>query len=91
MAQVKFGAAQLKNPTPANWSNVINVSTVILGALITYLGTRPNPFPVGMASNIQSISGLLLTIGNGLKPFLGVETTQKNVPIDDVASMKADA
>lgn len=89
MAQVKFGAAQLKNPTPTNWANAINVSTVILGALIAWLGTS-NFISLPISSIIQSILGLLLTIANGLKPFLGVETSRTNIPIEDVSSMKID-
>ena len=88
MATVKFGRSQLKNPTPASWSGAINVGTVILGALIAWLGTA-NFIPASTSSVLQSIFGLLLTLGNGLKPFLGVESTKETVPIDQVTEMEA--
>lgn len=86
---IKFGAKQLKNPTPANWSNAINVLSVILGVIIAWLGTA-NFIPANTSSIIQSICGLFLAIVNGLKPFLGVETTQSDVPISEVTAMNAD-
>lgn len=89
MGQIKFGRAQLKNPTPANWSAAISVSTVILGAVIAWLGTATF-IPVKVSTVLQSILGLLLTVANGLKPFIGVETTKKSIPVEDVSSMEVD-
>lgn len=90
MSEIKFGRAQLKNPTPANWSSAIKVATVVLGAIIAWVGTATF-IPTNIATIIQSILGLLLTLSNGLLPFLGVQTNQSDVPIADVASMETDS
>ena len=87
MGKVRFGRGQLKNPTPANWSAAINVSTVILGAFITWMATQ-DIIPPHSSTVIVGIAGLLLTIGNGLKPFLGVQTEQTTIPKSDVTSME---
>lgn len=89
MAQVKFGASQLKNPTPSRWGNAVKVFTVLASTLLAWVGTA-DFIPLKTSGVVQSILGLLIAISNGLLPFLGVETTQTNVPIEDVASMKAD-
>lgn len=83
---IKFGRKQLSNPTPASWSSAINVITVILGIIIAWLGTA-NFIPSNTSSVLQSVGGLILALCNGLKPFLGVVTTQQNVPIENVSSM----
>lgn len=86
MAQVKFGTSQLKNPTPSKWSVGIQIFTVVAAAVLAWLGTASFIHP-GTASIIQSVLGLLITIANGLKPFLGVETNQENIPIENVGEM----
>ncbi len=84
MANIKFNANQLKNPTPKSISNFVNVFTVVAGALIAWIGTA-NFIPAQLSGILQSVLGLLLSIANGLKPFFGVETTKEAVPIEDVA------
>lgn len=83
---IKFNAQQLKNPTPTNLSNGIQVFTVIGGIIIGWVGTA-NFIPVQTAGMIQSILGLLVGIANGIKPFFGVETTDTEVPIEQVGEM----
>lgn len=87
MGTVKFGRSQLKNPTPASWSAGINVATVVLSTFIAWVGTA-NFIGAHTSSIIQSICGLLVGLGNGLKPFLGVETGQQEVPIEKVTAME---
>jgi len=87
MASVLFGKNQLKNPTPSGLSNVIQVFTVVAAIILAWIGTA-NFIPVHLSSILQSILGLLIGIANGLKPFFGVETTQKTVPIDQVGEME---
>lgn len=87
MANIKFGANQFNNPTPANWSNAIQIFTVIAATVLAWIGTA-SFIPAGLSSTLQSILGLLIGIANGLKPFLGVETTQKEVPIEDVKEIE---
>lgn len=84
---VNFGRSQLKNPTPSKLSGWVKAFTVIIGIVIGWIGTAPF-IPSGTSTNIQSVLGLLLAIGNGVLPFFGVETSQQNVPIDQVAEME---
>lgn len=87
MATIKFGASQFSNPTPANWSKGIQIFTVLAATILAWIGTA-NFIPVGITSILQSVLGLLIAIANGLKPFLGVETKAKTVPIDDVREIE---
>ena len=86
---VSFGRSQLKNPTPSGLSGWIKALTVIIGILIGWIGTAPF-IPANTSTNIQSVLGLLLALGNGILPFFGVTTEQSQVPIDDVSEMKPD-
>ena len=83
----KLGLKQYSNPTPAIWSNAIAIFTVVAGAVIGWIGTATF-ISAHTSTIIQSILGLLLTIANGLKPFIGVETNLKSVPIEDVTAME---
>ena len=83
MSAIKFGIKQLKQPTPANWSNGINIFTIVASTILVWIGT-PNFIPLGLSSVIQSILGLLIGISNALKPFIGVRITQKEIPIESV-------
>lgn len=88
MANVKFGVNQLNKPTPANLANIIQIYTVIAAVIVAWIGTNAASFiPANVSSIIQSILGLGIGIANGLKPFFGVATTQKSVPIDQVQEM----
>lgn len=84
---VNFGRNQLRNPTPAGLSGWVKASTVIIGILIGWIGTAPF-IPANTSTNIQSILGLLLAIGNGILPFFGVETTQSKIPVEEVSEME---
>lgn len=86
MATVQFGTGQLKNPTPSGLSNYIQVFTVVGAIVLAWVGTA-SFIPLQTSSIIQSILGLLIGIANGIKPFFGVETNQKTVPIEDVTAM----
>jgi hypothetical protein len=89
MATVKFGKSQLGNPTPSKWSDGIQVFTVLASAILAWVGTA-SFIPIHMSGIIQSILGLLIAIANGLKPFLGVETTASEVPIEKVTAMEVE-
>lgn len=84
---IKFNAKQLKNPTPSNVSNIIAVSSVMLGVFIGWLGTQ-NFIPANLSTIFQSIGGLLLAILNGVKPFFGIQPTGDSVPIENVTAME---
>ena len=83
---INFGRKQLRNPTPPGLSGWVKVFTVIIGIVIGWIGTAPF-IPAGTSTNIQSVLGLLLAIGNGILPFFGVETSQEDIPIDNVTEM----
>lgn len=83
---IKFNAKQLKNPTPSNISNIVAVSSVILGIVIGWLGTQ-NFIGVHTSTMLQSIGGLILAILNGVKPFFGVQPTGDVVPTENVTAM----
>lgn len=87
MGKVRFGKKQFNNPTPANWSSGITVATVVIGIIITWLGSTTFIGPNTIAIS-QSIGGLLITLMNGLKPFLGVVTPQTSIPKGDVTAME---
>ena len=85
---VKFGPKQFKNPTPTKLGNGIQIFTVVAAIVLAWLGTATANFiPLKESGITQSILGLLIGIANGLKPFFGVETTQKEVPIENVSGM----
>ena len=88
MATIGFGRKHLKNPTPSRLANAIKIFTVIGGILLGWIGTV-NFIPLGTSSIIQSILGLLIGIANGVLPFFGVNTTQTEVPIENVTQMDA--
>lgn len=87
MKTTRFGRSQLKNPTPAGLSSVIAVFTVIAGIIITWLGTI-DFIKESIVTIIVSVLGLLVAIGNGVKPFFGVETQLKEINIDNVSEME---
>ena len=84
---VLFGVKQFSRPTPTSWSNSIQIFTVIAAVILAWIGTA-NFIPAKESSIMQSILGLLIGIANGLKPFLGVSTSQANVPIQQVGEME---
>lgn len=88
MPEVKFGTGQLSNPTPSRVSKILDGFTGIAGVVIAWIGTADfiSSYDAKVA---QSILGLLVGIAQVLKPFFGVQTNQRNVPIDDVKEMKS--
>lgn len=85
--QIQFGSKQLKNPTPTNVGNFIQVYTVIAAIILAWIGTA-NFIPTNTGSIIQSILGLTIGIANGVKPFFGIETNKTRVDIDKVSEME---
>jgi len=84
---VTFGRKSLSKPTPTRLANGIQVFTVIGSITLAWVGTA-SFIPVEVGTVIQSILGLLIGIGNGVKPFFGVETEQQEVPISEVTEME---
>ena len=88
MGTISFGTKQFNKPTPNGLSNAIQIYTVIASVVLAWMGTA-NFIPVHSSSVIQSILGLTIAVANGLKPFFGVTTDQKTVPIEQVGEMEA--
>lgn len=87
MATVSFGPKQFNKPTPTSLANAIQIYTVVASIVLAWIGTA-NFIPANTSSTTQSILGLTIGIANGLKPFFGVVTDQKSVPIDQVGEME---
>ena len=87
MAEVKFGRKQLSNPTPKgvafNINIIIGVCTAVSGWIssASYIPAKPSTITT-------SILSLVVLICMGLKPYFGVETSDKKVPIEDVGEME---
>lgn len=86
MAQVKFGTKSLSSPTPQKLSNAINITSAIAGAVVAWLQTV-DFIPTQTVKIVSGICGLLIMIALAVKPFFGVHTEQKEVPIEDVGTM----
>lgn len=86
MADIKFGKAQLKNPTPSKLVDMIQVYTVVASIVLAWIGTA-NFIPLHLSGVLQSILGLTVGLANGIKPFFGVVTNQETVPIESVTAM----
>lgn len=83
---MKFGAKQLKQPTPTSVGNIIQVFTVVAACVLAWIGTA-SFIPANTSSVIQSILGLIIGIANGLKPFFGVHTESTTVDVENVSQM----
>lgn len=87
MAEVKFGRKQLNNPTPKGVSFNINIIIGVCTAISGWVSSA-SYIPSNTSSIIASILSLVVLICMGLKPYFGVETSDKEVPIEDVGEME---
>lgn len=87
MADIKFSAKQLNNPTPAGLNRWVRVFTVVVAALIAWMPTN-NVVPHNVQDVLTPILALLMTIANGIAPFFGVELNGSTVPSGDVTSIE---
>ena len=87
MTNVKFGTNQLGNPTPSRIGMGLDIFTGVAGCVIAWLTTAAF-IPSTVSNVLSSILGLLIGISQVIKPFFGVQTTRKNVSVDDVTEMK---
>lgn len=87
MTQVKFNRKQLANPTPkgiAFWLNVVMaVCTAVAGWIssVSFIPAKPSTIT-------SSLLSLIVLICMAIKPFFGIETDEKKVPIDQVGEME---
>lgn len=82
-----FGKNQLKNPTPANTSLIIDIISAVSGVLVSWLLTV-NFIPNNISNIIGSILGLVILVVQAIKPFFGVKITGNSVPADKVTGME---
>lgn len=87
MAKVKFGRRQLVNPTPKGVAFKFNVAIAITTAISGWVSTTPY-IPSQPSSLITSLLSLLVLIMMSIKPFYGVQTEVKSVPLEDVGEME---
>lgn len=83
MAKSTFGVPSLKKPTPKKWSNAIDIFTAVAGAVSGYVITAEF-IPSSVSNIIGSILGFFITIAQVIKPFIGVNVAQEEVPIEQV-------
>lgn len=87
MAEVKFGRKQLNNPTPKGVAFRINIIMAICTAVsgwissVGFIPAKPSTITSGLLS-------LVVLICMAIKPYYGIETTEKEVPIQDVGEME---
>lgn len=89
MAEIKFGASQLKNPTPSHINLWVKVFTVAGAAFMGWAATNTMIGP-NTKNIINSILGLALTLTNLLAPLFGVDLSQKSVPTSEVTAIDTD-
>lgn len=89
MADIKFGRAQLSNPTPSKVNLIARVFTVVAGIFLGWMSTNNLIGPVTQGY-IGSIVGLALALVNGLAPLFGVDVNSPIVPTSKVKSLDTD-
>lgn len=85
MTQVKFGADQVSNPTPANINKWVRVFTVAGGIFMAWMATASVMGP-NTKDIINQVLGLALGLANGLAPLFGVEVSGK-IPAAEVTAI----
>ena len=87
MAEVKFGRKQIGNPTPKGVAFKLNVIMAISTAIAGWINTV-DFIPARPSSITAAFLSLIVLICMALKPFYGVETNEKEVPIEEVSEME---
>jgi len=87
MKKIKFGRKQLDNPTPRGVAFNLNIVMAICTAASSWLSSTPY-IPAKPSTIASSILGLVVLLCMAIKPFYGVETTEKTVPVKDVSEME---
>lgn len=85
MAQVKFGTAQIDNPTPSSVNLWVRVFTVAAATFLAWMSTA-NIIGPNTKDIVTQVLGLLLLMTNGLAPLFGVQLSG-NVPAKDVSAI----
>jgi len=88
MANVKFGAGQVNNPTPSAVNLWVRVYTVTASIFMVWLPTSGVVGP-HTAQATCSILSLTLLLANGLAPLFGVKLPGKTVKAKNVTAVSA--
>lgn len=88
MAEIKFGTAQISNPTPSRVNLIVRIFNVVAGIFLGWMMTTPNGM-IGTKTQayVSSILGLVIALVNGIAPLFGIELDRKTVPADQVTAM----
>lgn len=88
MANIRFGANQISNPTPSRINLIVRIFNVVAGVFMGWMMTTPNGM-IGLKTQgyISSILGLAIALVNGIAPLFGIELDRKTVPADQVTAM----
>ena len=87
---IKFGTAQVSNPTPSKINLWVRVYTVVAGIFLGWM-TTTNLIGPNTQNNLSSIIGLTLALCNGLAPLFGVDVSgAKYVKAEDVTAMETE-
>lgn len=89
MGEVKFGRKQLLNPTPKGVAFRINIIMAICTAVSGWISSV-GFIPARPSTITSSLLSLVVLICMAIKPYYGVETSEKNIPIEDVGQMEED-
>lgn len=84
---MKFGTQQLNQPTPRNVGRTFKIIIAINSAITVWMGTA-DYIPSFTAKVVGSILSLVTLLCVSLEPFFGVQTNQKNIPIEQVSEME---
>lgn len=85
MADVKFGTAQISNPTPSRINLWVRVFTVTVAIFMGWMATASVMGPQ-TKDLLTQVLGLALALSNGLAPLFGVEVSGR-VPADQVTAV----
>lgn len=90
MADIKFGINSLSKPIPAKTTKRLGVMAFILSSLSGIIGTL-SFIPAGVSTNLQQILSWAASLCLGLIPFYGVDTTEKEIPIEKATVIETDS
>lgn len=89
MSEIKFGIKSLKKPIPAKTTRNLGITAFVLSTLSSYMASA-GYIPANLSSALQGLTSFGATICLGLIPFYGVDTSQKEVPIEQAAVIETE-
>jgi hypothetical protein len=84
MANIVFSWSK---PTPQNINTIVHTLSGVFAALIATV-SQDQHISAFFKEEFALWGGLLVTIAQLIRPFLGDDTTEKTVPIDEVSAIK---